>query len=234
MTTPQEALATHSRLLKAMQTKLDATAEALSQLKAANELVDRKIQAIKLGGNFRKLMEMVAEMVIPFHYVVNLTLPGLSTARVVQPFQTTSKGWYFADRVHASYRPTAGAQAGQWRPLTHADPTIAAHDASGVGVVVPDVLEFDWEYSESRTNMNRQNDSQTIPGDLLFRRDGDGYLIGGDPWAPRTTISVAATPRVAPTNNGVLVFTFIGSLCLNTPETAVQSWLERRNALGFK
>jgi len=95
------------------------------------------------------------------------------------------------------------------------------------------VIDFNWDYSENRTNMARQNDSLTIPGDLLFRRDGDGFLLGGDPWAPRTTITPAVTPLIPTVEDGIFTFTFLGSLCLNTPETAVQAWLERKSVLGL-
>lgn len=216
--------------LRLQEKKIDKILKQIDVLRKQYDVSEKKLKELTLGDSFRRLMERVAEQVIPFHYVVEIPVPAQATQRILQPLQTSTKGWFFADRVFGSFRLTEGDNAGRWWPLTHSDPLVAVTVAAGTPI--PDILDFTWEYSENRTNMARQNDSLTIPGDLLFRRDGDGFLLGGDPWAPRTTITPAITPLSAPDNAGVFVFTFLGSLCINTPESAVQSWLERRNVLG--
>jgi len=206
--------------------------EQLTELRCTNEHQAKMIKEIQLGKNFREYVTRAAEYTLPFRYIVEITITA-TTNRVPQPFPISPKGWFFADRVWASWRPTAGSLTGLWCPLSHSDPVIAVHNASGVGVDVPDVLDFDWEYEDARTNQSRQNESRTIPGDLLFRRDSDGYLLGGDPWAPATSITVAVTPRVAPDNAGVITFTFLGEQCLNTSERQLSQWVERKKLLGL-
>lgn len=231
--TPRDMLEAQTKQIQALNRIATKLTGDLKVLKTKSDADSKVIRELKIGHSFRAMIERAAEMVVPFHYMTNLTLTANSTTRVRNTIQTSSKGWFFADRVFASFRPTAGANAGEWRPLTHSHPAIAVQDVDGGGAnPLVDILDFDWEYSENRTNMERQNDQLTIPGDLLARRDNDGYLLGGDPWAPRSTITVGATPRVALTNAGVLTFTFLGSLCLNTDETALQSWVERKQILG--
>lgn len=221
---------TPTEKLKRVESRISALSRLVDDLKETRKKDQRKIRELIIGRSFRAMMERNAEMVIPFRYIANLTIPDSSTATVRQTIPTTSRGWFFADRITASFRPTAGANAGRYSPLTYADPAIAVAEAGGT--TVPDIFEFDWAYSESRTGMERQNDQLTIPGDQLFRRDGDGYMLGGDPWAPKTIITVAVTPRLQLTNAGVCTFVFLGSLCLKTEEEALISWLERKKELG--
>lgn len=218
--------------LKKLNERLLKMSEQFTELKCTNEYQAKMIKEIQLGKNFREYVTRAAEFTLPFRYIVEIPLTA-TTNRVPLPFPLSPKGWFFADRVWASWRPTDGALAGIWRPLSHADPVIAVHNASGVGVDVPDVLDFDWEYSDARTNQARQNEARTIPGDLLYRHDSDGYLLGGDPWAPATTITVAVTPRVAPDHAGVITFTFLGEQCMNTSERQLAQWVERKQLLGL-
>jgi hypothetical protein len=231
----ERQIASLTRHSKSQAAEIGALKQGFGEVQKKNEELAKKNHELILGSSFRDLMERVAEQVIPFHYIVTLTIEAASTQRVPQPFQTTAKGWFFADRVSASFRPTAGANSGEYQALCSSNPVIAVAKAAEVAVpgtyTFTNLLEFDWDYSENRTNMNRQNDSQRIPGDLLFRQDNDGYLLGGDPWAPKTTITVAVTPRVAPANDGLMFFTFMGSLCVNAKETAVQAWLQRKSLL---
>jgi hypothetical protein len=129
--------------------------------------------------------------------------------------------------VFASWRTTEGNYSGRWHPLGSSDPVIAANAA------VADVLDFSWDYQEARTNRSRQNDAQVIPGDLLYRRDNDGYLLGGDPWAPATNVTIGVTPLSAPTNAGIIVFTFLGEQCDGAQQDAMEQWTMLKKTLGL-
>jgi hypothetical protein len=226
----EKKLNTQHQELKNLGSAFDRLAAKLAATDATIKAQSKLLENLKLGRDFREFIRMAAEYVLPFRYIVELPISA-STQRIVQPFQTSPEGWFFADRVWASWRPTAGPNANTWRALAHSNPPIAVSDAAGN--IVPDVLDFTWEYSEARTNRARQNESRTIPGDLLFRNDGDGFLLNGDPWSPATAVTIAATPLVAPDNPGVLTFTFLGEQCVNTPEVLLSQWVGRKREAGI-
>lgn len=194
--------------------------EALQKLRQERDKDARDLRALQLGNSFRDVVRRLAGSVQPFHYIMPVTLTA-STAQVNLPTVLSADGWFFADRVFASWRPTAGAAAGRFMPLGSSDPTIATSAAPPA-----DRLDFVWGYSDDRTSRMRQSQGQFIPGDLLYRQDaGYGYLLGGDAWAPNTTITVTVTPLVVPANAGVLTFTFLGEQCLQTAGTLLDQWV---------
>lgn len=204
--------------------RLDRQNKEIKELSERLHASEQAVRDLSFGPDFRKFVKWNAEMVLPFRYIINISL-STDTTRVPGSVQTSPRGWFFADRVQVSFRPSAGDNENLWRPLASSDPTIAADGAVG------DVLNFSWEYFEARTNQARQSESKTIPGDLLFRNDGDGFLLGGDPWSPATTVTVAVTPTIAPDNAGTLTFTFLGEQCLNAPDVLLDDWITRRREL---
>lgn len=229
---PEEVLRLQGGNIKKLGGEVQGLRGEMQGLKAQRDADAQAIQALKLGNSFREVVRRAAEMIIPFHYIVNVVIPGASTQQIVQPITIGADGWFFADRVFASWRPTAGANAGLFMPLANSDPAIAV--AAAVPAAVADVLNFVWQYSEDRTQRARQSQGLNIPGDLLYRRDtGYGYLLGGDPWAPATTVTVAVTPTIALANAGILTFTFFGEQCLHTGGDVLDVWVTRKRQLGI-
>jgi hypothetical protein len=198
----------------------------MGSIKVAAENSQRRLELYKQASDFRTAVKAVAAQVLPFYNIINIVIPA-TTARQAVVLHTSTAGWYFADRIHVSFYPTAGANANTWRPIAPSDPVVAT--AAGAA----DIFNFSLEYFEDRTNRARQNDARLIPGDLFFRRDGDGFLLGGDPWAPGTDITVAITPLVAPDNAGVAVITFLGEQCINVDEGFMAKWMQAKRNVGL-
>lgn len=224
--TPNQILAIQERKIKRLEQMLTQVSGDVSGMQGSIHDYQKRIELYKQAMDFRTAVKSVAEAVLPFHQIINVTITA-ATTRVTQVLHTSAAGWFFADRVFGSFRPTAGANAGRWRPIASSDPVVASWAGAA------DVLDFTWEYYEDRTNRARQNDARVIPGDLLFRRDGDGLLLGGDPWAPATDITVAITPLVAPDNEGVFTFVFLGEQCINVGTGFLEKWLQAKRDVGL-
>jgi len=200
---------------------------AFEQLAGLNVVARRLSSALKRFGDpslfrarlkwledepmtFREATQNKASNTYPFTYVASIPLAA-ATTRIQANITISQFGWFFADRIFASWLPGAGALIGMWAPIGRSNPFIA-----GAGnIVVPEVadqLNFFLEYSDVRTQQSRQN--LPIPGDLLYRGDGDGYILpGGDGFGPNTTISLYVTPTVAPQHAGTLYVMFNGIQC---------------------
>jgi hypothetical protein len=210
---------------KSVLERLDSQNREIKNLQARLQASENAVKELYLGPNFRDFIKWNAEMVLPFRYIIKVDLED-DTKERTGSISTSPRGWFFADRVQASFYPTAGDNENLWRPLASSNPTIASSGA------VDDVLNFSWGYSEARTNQSRQSESNLVPGDLLYRHDGDGFLLGGDPWSPATVVTVKVTPRIAPDNGGVLTFTFLGEQCVNAPDSLLDDWITRRRELA--
>lgn len=226
---PAEILRKQGEILKRQDEALQKMRIDLDVLRESRKRDEEAIQALKIGGRFRDIVTRAAESIIPYHQIVSITIPAALTAQITQPILTSADGWFFADYVFASFRPTAGAAAGRYMPIGSSDPIIAT-----AGAPPADRLDFMWGYSEQRTERVRQTQGQMIPGDLLYRNEAKnaGLLLGGDPWAPATTITVTVTPLVAPANAGILSFVFLGEQCLHTGGDLLDAWLTRKRAIG--
>lgn len=206
--------------------KLDAMVQGLRESHAKD---DKAIQAMKLGNDFNEVLRRASGRVMPFHYMVQVPLPAGTTQQVVAPITIGADGWFIALDVWASWRITAGANTGRFMPLGSSDPTIATAAAPPA-----DRLDYVWEYSEDRTGRARQNQGQTIPGDLMYRQDTHYHRLGsGDAWAPATTVTIKVTPTVAPVSAGTLWFTFLGDQCLQTGGDLLDQWISRKRELGI-
>jgi hypothetical protein len=166
----------------------------------------RALEEEKLS--FREAKTNNASNAYPFTYVAPIALAA-ATTRIQANITISQFGWFFADRIWASWLPAAGAVgANAWGPIGRSNPFIAGAGHIVAGVVA-NTLNFFLEYSDVRTQQSRQN--LPIPGDLLYRTDGDGYLLpGGDAFGPNASISLLITPTVAPANAGVLYVCFNG------------------------
>lgn len=162
--------------------------------------------------SFREYTTNKAANAYPFTYVSPIALPAASTARVQAQITISQFGWFFADKIFASWLPSAGAGTlNMWAPIGRSNPYVAGAGHIVAGVVA-NTLNFFLEYTDVRTQQNRQN--LPIPGDLLYRGDSDGYILpGGDAYGPNTTINLYITPTVAPANAGTLYVCFNGVQC---------------------
>jgi hypothetical protein len=165
--------------------------------------------------SFREYTERKASITYPFTYIAQIALPAGATNRVIGNITISQKGWFFAERIFASWLPTTDiggfGTANMWAPLARSNPYIAGAGAIALAEVY-NQLNFFFEYVDGRTQQARQN--IPIPGDILYRTDHDGYILpGGDAFGPNANIAVAITPTVAPTNHGVLSVAFNGKQC---------------------
>lgn len=114
----------------------------------------------------------------------------------------SADGPFIARAIHFAWRPTAGGNAGLWRPVASAD------DIAIAGV---DIIDFYWEYSVTGSRRNRQN--VPVPSAMLRMAErGNGYwdLPTEDAFSATATITVWVTPTVAPTSAGVMYVGFSG------------------------
>lgn len=189
---------------------------ALNQFAVQIRNLKAEINALKAkpGGylSFRDEQMAKAAAVIPFYYVISIALTSTTTNRTPGSVNISQSGWFFLDRIYASWIPSAGAEANTWQPIASSNPFIAG-SAEVAGAAVGTTINFFFEISEGRAQRNRQN--VPIPGDILFRGDADGFPAGGDAYGPNSTVFINVTPTVAPGQNGTLYFTLSGMHCLD-------------------
>jgi len=163
------------------------------------------IAAKKEQLNFRETKKNEAAFYYPKWYAVDATVTSASTAQQSVTVTVTSEGWFFIDRIYATWRETS---ANHYRAISSG----GAMSDVAVGDLENEI-DFTWEYIDGRTNRSRMN--QQIPGDILFRFDRDGYTIpDGDPIAPTMQIQVNFTPLHVTGINGILTFVFAGMQCI--------------------
>ena len=189
--------------------------DSLKKLGNPDDLMSRVATLEGKRLSFREYTEAKASITYPFNYIAAIALPAGATNRIQGNITVSQKGWFFADRIFASYLPTADAAvlgtANMWGPLARSNPFIAgAGDIAGAEVY--NQLNFFLEYVDGRTQQARQN--MPIPGDILYRTDHDGLILpGGDAFGPNANIAVFITPTVAPANAGIIYITFNGKQC---------------------
>jgi len=181
----------------------------------------RRINSNQAYVSFKEKTIREARKTAVMYYAGEAAFIGAGTQRTPIVFQIDPRGWFFTERVHCAFRPTAGVHAGCWRPLSHDDSNIAAASTlaaaflGGAEAPVPDVFNFYWEYAEGSSQLMRMN--MAIPGAYLYRKDRDGMLPGSDGWPPATSITFYVTPLAAAhANAGVFNVTFEGVQCFNT------------------
>jgi hypothetical protein len=209
----QQAIATANAVAQRLR-NLDTT------LKARNDELARrydKLDAI-LAGRRPTTAELIlagAEKIVAFTYNLDIVLATGSTGRQGGTVLVNQEGYFLLDRVYASYRMTAGGNAGRFRPISSDDPTIAV-GAAGVA----DELDFLWEMSDGTAQRLRQENP--TPGAILFRRDQDGKYREPDVFPPGTTINLFVTPLVAPSAANVFTFSLVGRQCLNVLQDGIR------------
>jgi len=192
-------------------------------LKKGEEMTVSRFSALEklLAGRRPTYAERIvacAEHVIPFFYVVDIAFATAATARTPGVINIDQDGYFLADRYYACWRPTAGANAGEFKPVSSGNPYVAGAEAIAVADILGKV-DFTWELVEGSSQRGRQN--APIPGDILYRGDSDGYLTEPDVFPPSTTLNVIVTPTHAVDSTGTFTFIAQGRQCLNVIENEV-------------
>jgi len=172
-----------------------------------------KLIACAPSPTFREKMIRQAEWSVPRFYSILWNIAQGDTARVPGTVNIDQDGWFFLDRIWATYRVTAGNDIGRFRGCSSGHPAIVASTANALAEPI-EIFDFLWEYQEQRGGRNRQNFA--LPGDLLYRTDRDGYVPGGDAFGPATTVQFQVTPTRAAEQTGVLQIVLEGVQCLDT------------------
>lgn len=132
----------------------------------------------------------------PNFYVWEITFAQFAAQRTPVTLQTDPRGYFFAERIWMSWRPTAGGAAnaqGHWQSIASDNPMIVASQNFGGAALFPAWgLDFYWEYSEGSASLMRMN--AAVPSAILYRGDLDGVVPGADGWQPSTTVTFYITP----------------------------------------
>lgn len=200
--------------------QIRATAE---MLKKGEEMTISRFNSLEklLAGRRPTYAERIvacAEHVIPFFYVVDIAFATAASARTPGVINIDQEGYFLADRYYACWRPTLGANAGEFKPVSSGNPYIAGAEAIA-GAEIADKMDFVWELVEGSSQRARQN--APIPGDILYRADADGYLTEPDVFPPSTTLTVVVTPTQPVDTTGTFSFVVQGRQCLNVIENEV-------------
>ncbi len=186
--------------------------DALSGLRSLSETIGALKAQAGPRRTFKEDIIARSHRSINFWYVQEITIAVGSTQRQPLVFTTDAKGWFFTERIWASYRPTGGgAMVNRWACLSNDNPMVVG--LQGAAPPVTTGIDFYWEYSEGSTQMQRQ--TMPIPGGLLYRSDMDGIVPGSDGWAPSTTVMFHITPIIGPAQTGVFNLTVGGTQCIN-------------------
>lgn len=204
--------------LKSASSAAAQVRQLAAMLKRGEELSVQRFNELEklLAGKAPTYADRVlagAEHVIPFYYVIPIQFAGGVTTRTPGTVQIDQDGYFLADRYYACWRPTAGANAGEWKPVSSG---ILAGDEALAAANIADKIDFQWEIVEGSSQRGRQNNP--IPGDILYRMDGDGKLTEPDVYPPGTTMTVVITPTENTDNAGTFVFVAQGRQCLNVVE----------------
>lgn len=158
---------------------------------------------------------------LPFKFQINIPLVGGSNSPVTGTVNVSRDGPFIARRLYASVLvsdaplltppvgnpvdythmigryvpPTSRAEYFSWaREVAQFAPVLPA-TALPFASYVPPPLDFEWEYNDSGSERNRQD--KPISGDILFRRDDDGYFMNNEIFAAGTTINFIVSPTRA-------------------------------------
>ena len=172
--------------------------------KVAAELNSVKMQ----GGSAASLPGQYAGKPIPTMIGQEVVAPAGVTTTLNLNITVAAEGAFMADSLHFAYRPTAGVNAGYWRPIS------GVNDIAVDGLV-EDVFNFYWEYQVSGSHRQRQD--IPVPSSLIdrFEQGGGRWQFHiEDTFSPTATIAIRVTPTRAMTNAGVLYAGFRGSYLL--------------------
>lgn len=171
---------------------------------------EKLIQTIRSqGGSLVSLPGNYAGKVIPSMIGQEMVIPAGVTTQQFGTITIAAEGPFMACSLHFAFRPTAGANAGCWRPVS------SVNDIAMAGLA-NDVIDFYWEYQVSGSLRNRQD--IPVPSSLLTRSE-EGYgrwmFHVEDTFNASATIRMGVTPTRNPANAGRMYFGFHGTYILD-------------------
>ncbi len=172
--------------------------------------MEKLVQTIRSqGGGLVSLPGNYAGKAIPSMIGQEIVIPAGVTTQQFGTITIAAEGPFVACSLHFAYRPTAGANAGCWRPISE------VNDYAMAGLA-QDTIDFYWEYQVSGSLRNRQD--IPVPSALLSRAE-EGYgrwmFHVEDTFNPSATIRMGITPTRNPTNAGRIYFGFHGTYLLD-------------------
>lgn len=211
------AIAARTRQLGAAQAKVASDILRCHELLSAG--VGKLAEIAKYAQGVEPLeweaLARQAERVIPFWYNVEINFASTSVARTQGVMTVTQEGYFLMTRLSCAWRPTIGANNGEFKPISSGNPVVAGAELQAAGEMA-DKFDFVFEYSEGAAQRRRQ--TNTIPGDLFLRQDGDFVLPTPDIFMPASVVTFSVTPTQAVDNTGVFTVTAWGMQCLNVLE----------------
>jgi len=200
--------------LRKLQQQIDQAGAENQRLSA--ELADERKAREVLERQEVHIDDMPGKQ-LPYKYQININLPGGSQAPVTGTVNVSRDGPFIARRLFASliytdapYLEVEGVigpadythMIGRFAQVTsRVEYFNWARDAAQLQFstgtppfdgYVPPPLDFEWQYSDGGSERNRQD--KPISGDILFRRDDDGYFMNNEIFAAGTTISFICNP----------------------------------------
>lgn len=174
-----------------------------NQIWAALRNVESKLKEHEDAKQLKRLAPTFIEDIpgkrVPYTYVAQGTFT--TTARTAITFQVSQDGPFVTTYLTAHWRPTAGANAGTWRPISQLGQLYAGAATDGVN--------FEYEIQAGGADRNWQNLPRASK-DLFSDGDRPHYLGIGGFHERNETVIINITMLVAPTNAGLLKLEFHG------------------------
>jgi len=198
--------------------ELDKFADRLNQIQDENERLSAQLQDERAAREALERQQVHIDDMpgkqLPFKFQINVNLAGGGQSPVTGTVNVSRDGPFICRRIFASAIITDAPiledggttedysdMIGRFVPISsRTEYNSWARDVDDFvpDSYVPPPLDFEWEYSDGGSERNRQD--KPISGDILFRRDDDGYLMNNEIFAAGTTISFIVHPlRAVPT-----------------------------------
>jgi hypothetical protein len=189
--------------LRKLQTQIDQM--GVENQRLSSELADERKARETLERQEIHIDDMPGKQ-LPYKYQININLPGGTQAPLTGTVNVSRDGPFIARRLYASCIITdaplleAAAQdythmIGRFVPVSSRPEFFNwSRDVASFAPLTyqPPPLDFEWAYNDGGSERNRQD--KPISGDILFRRDDDGYFMNNEIFAAGTTISFVVHP----------------------------------------
>lgn len=154
--------------------------------------------AMKALSNRERALAAAIDMQPNFLVFEHSVDEGVTAADNIEQ-QIDTVGRFIVDRIRAAWRASSGSDTGKF-----------GHGSSAVNpdLTSTNVVDFSYQLVDGRNNNYLQN--ANIPGDLLFRSDGDGFMPGGLVLEGGSHVKIIVQPHRAWPSDGYVVFVFEG------------------------
>lgn len=161
------------------------------------------IESMTQGRAQLKTIEDLPGKRVQYWLSLDLTITA-STATVTKSVEVGRDGPLVVTAIMAAWKPDSGA-TGLWRPVA----STSIQSITDMAVAETHILDFTFEITDRGSDRKWQNNP--IPSAYLYGiADRPAYLSVSCVFEPTSTIEVAITPTVAPSEAGKLNFCFQG------------------------